>query len=145
MPKELDAFIDDQNTTDIDQNHKLDSIWTFLHANVTVWYSLKCIKKLNESSILVAKFEYLLDLRQKIDTVKTNIILVWQFGNITRLSNRDQYTEAKLIGLGNQLKPANSSLFGTRSIALWDMAGKYPRKKVQVFYLPSFANYNLLP
>ena len=52
MSKELNAFIDDQNATDIDQNHKLDSIWTFLHNNLTVWCSLKCIKQLNESSIL---------------------------------------------------------------------------------------------
>ena len=50
--------------------------------------------------------------------------------------SRNETFEKSVLAFENALKPLSSVFFGTKSIGLWDMGGKYPAGKVKnVFFI----------
>ena len=81
-----------------------------------------------------------------IETNARNAFLV--FVDRLKPSSRNEPIERSLLYLENTLQLTSSTFFGTKSIGLWDMGGKYSARKVKMVshiiehYLLSSGNIN---
>ena len=86
------------------------------------------ITELSSSFSIVASN---VSLSTEIGKLKTNIQKSFQIIKLLKPSSRNETKEHALLVLENQLQTTSSIFFGSKSIGLWDMGGKYPSKKVK--------------